>query len=91
LVCRRLGWAISQASFLGAPQAGARSMTKPGIDADGVAENEADHFTKCPACSQWLDMLDLAQVVQHIHDSEIEVLSLPLAFGMNTLLIGFGW
>lgn len=25
-------------------------MTKPGIDADGVAENEADHFMKCPAC-----------------------------------------
>jgi hypothetical protein len=47
-------------------------MTKPGIDADGVAEKEADNFMKCPACSQWFDMRDLAQVVEHIHDSEIE-------------------
>jgi hypothetical protein len=51
---------------------------KPGIDADGVAENEADHFMKCPACSQWFDMRDLAQVVEHIHDSEIEVLVGPV-------------
>jgi hypothetical protein len=56
-----------------APQAGERSMTKPGIDADGIAENEADHFMMCPVCSQWFDMCDLAQVVEHIHDSEIEV------------------
>ena len=60
------------------PQTGARSMTKPGIDADGVAETEADHFMKCPACSQWFDMLDLAQVIEHIHDSEIEVLQGPV-------------
>jgi hypothetical protein len=39
-------------------------MTKPGIDADGVAENEADHFMKCPAYSQWFDMRDLARVVE---------------------------
>jgi len=52
-------------------------MTKPGIDADGVAENAADHFMQCPACSKWLDMRDLAQVVEHIHDSEIEVLEGP--------------
>jgi hypothetical protein len=53
-------------------------MTEPGIDADGVAENEADHFMRCPACSQWFDMLDLAQVVEHIHDGEIEVLEVSL-------------
>jgi hypothetical protein len=53
-------------------------MTKPGIDADGVPENEADHFMKCPACSQWFDMRDLAQVVEHVHDSEIEVLEAPI-------------
>jgi hypothetical protein len=35
-------------------------MTRFGIDADGVAEKEADHFMKCPACSQWFDMGDLA-------------------------------
>jgi hypothetical protein len=33
---------------------------------------------KCPACSQWFDMLDLAQVVEHIHDGEIEVLEVSL-------------
>jgi hypothetical protein len=66
------------ADELGAPQAGARSMTKPGIDADGVAENEADHFMQCPVCSQWFDMPDLAEVVEHIHDSEIEVLEGPV-------------
>ncbi len=47
---------------------------EPGIDADGVAENEAGHFTKCPGCSQWFDTRDLARVVEHVHDSEIEVL-----------------
>jgi hypothetical protein len=32
---------------------------------------------KCPACSQWFDMRDLAQVAEHIHDSEIEILEGP--------------
>ena len=46
-----------------------------GADSDGVAQTEADHFQKCPLCSQWFDMRDLAQVADHIHDgSEIEVL-----------------
>lgn len=43
----------------------------------GVTENEADHFMKCPACSLWYDMRDLAQVVEHIHDDEIELLEGP--------------
>jgi hypothetical protein len=47
-------------------------MTKPGRDADGVAQTESDHFMKCPGCGQWFDMRDLAQVVQLIHDNEIE-------------------
>jgi hypothetical protein len=47
------------------------------MDADGVSENEADHFMKCPACSQWFDMRDLAQVVEHVHDAEIEFLEGP--------------
>jgi hypothetical protein len=51
-------------------------MTRLGI-ADGVADNEADHFMKCPACSQWFDMRDLAQIVEHIHGDEIEVLKEP--------------
>ena len=33
-----------------------------GTDGDGVAQSEADHFQKCPVCSQWFDMRDLAQV-----------------------------
>jgi hypothetical protein len=33
---------------------------------------------RCPACSQWFDMRDLAQVIEHIHDSEIEVLQGPV-------------
>ena len=52
-------------------------MTKPGFDADGVAETEADHFMMCPACDQWFDMLDLCQIIEHVHDGEIEVLDGP--------------
>jgi hypothetical protein len=66
-----------QNHLLGPPQAGARSMSKPEIDADGVAGNEADHFMKCPACSQWFDKRDVAPVVEHTHDDEIEVLEGP--------------
>jgi hypothetical protein len=40
-------------------------MTKAGgyrgIDSDGVAETEADHFGNCPICGALLDMRDLAQ------------------------------
>ena len=52
-------------------------MTKPDIDADRVAETESDHFMKCPACDQWFDMLDLGQIIEHVHDAEIEVLDGP--------------
>ncbi len=31
----------------------------PGIDADGTAETEADHFTKCPVAANSFDMCDL--------------------------------
>ena len=49
-----------------------------GTDGDGVAQIEADHFEKCPVCSRWFDMRDLAQVAEHIHDpSEIEILEGP--------------
>jgi hypothetical protein len=50
------------------------SMTKPGSDLDGISQSEADHIVKCPACDQWFDILDLSQVIQHVHDAEIEVL-----------------
>lgn len=29
------------------------------------AENERDHFTKCPGCGQWVDMRDLGDVFEH--------------------------
>lgn len=48
-------------------------MTKPGIDADGVAQTEADHFMRCPECGQWFDMRDLVQMLAHVHDAEIEI------------------
>jgi hypothetical protein len=52
-------------------------MTKPGIDADRVTETEADVLMKCPVCDQWFDMLDLGQIIEHVHDGEIEVLDGP--------------
>jgi hypothetical protein len=43
-----------------------------GVDADGVAETEADHFGNCPVCGAYLDMRDLGQVLAHVHNAEIE-------------------
>ena len=48
-------------------------MIKPSIDADGIAETEADHFMKCPACGEWFDMRDLGQTLLHVHDPKIEI------------------
>jgi hypothetical protein len=31
-----------------------------------------------PVCSQRFDMRDLAEVVEHVHDNEIEVLEGPI-------------
>jgi hypothetical protein len=58
-------------------------MTKPDIDADGVAETLSGHFMKCPVCSQRFDMRDLAEVVEHVHDNEIEVLEGPMPVVRN--------
>jgi hypothetical protein len=44
-----------------------------GVDADGVAKTEADHFGNCLVCGAYLDMRDLGQVLAHIHDAEIEI------------------
>jgi hypothetical protein len=43
------------------------------IDADGVAETEADHYRKRLGCGEWFDMRDLGQVLAHVHDGEIEI------------------
>jgi hypothetical protein len=48
-------------------------MTKPGIDIDGVAETEADHFGNCPVCGALIDMRDLGQLLARVHDAEIEI------------------
>jgi hypothetical protein len=54
-----------------------------GIDADGIAETEADHFMKCPGCGQWFDMRDLAQVFEHVHDGSAG--AEPAARGLGQL------
>jgi len=46
---------------------------KPGSDADGVAKTEADHFGRCPVCGARVDMRGLWQVMEHVHDAEIEI------------------
>lgn len=51
-------------------------MRKPGYDADGVAKTEADHHMRCPGCGKWFDMRDLGQVMDHIHDAEIEIVEI---------------
>jgi hypothetical protein len=28
---------------------------------------------KCPGCREWFDMRDLDQILQHVHDAEIEI------------------
>ena len=46
---------------------------KSGIDADGIATTEADHFGNCPVCGALVDMRDLGQVLAHIHGAVIEI------------------
>jgi hypothetical protein len=62
---------------MGPPQTGARPMIARGVDADGIAETEADHFMKCPGCGEWFDMRDLGQVLKHGHDREIGIFEYP--------------
>jgi hypothetical protein len=44
-----------------------------GIDPHGTPRTEADHFMKCPGRGEWFDMRDLAQMLAHVHDAEIEI------------------
>jgi hypothetical protein len=48
-----------------------------GVDADGLAETEADHFMKCPGCGEWFDMRDRGQILVHVHDTEIKIIEGP--------------
>ena len=47
---------------------------KPGYDADGIPQTEADHHMQCPDCGKWFDMRDLGQVLDHVHDGEVELI-----------------
>jgi hypothetical protein len=66
---------VAEGQALGTPEAGARPMAEArnyrGLDPDGLAATEADHF----AIVRWalLDMRDLAQMLAHVHDVEIEI------------------
>jgi hypothetical protein len=44
-----------------------------GIDADGIAQTQADHFGNCPVCGAYIDMRDLPQTLAHVHDAEVEI------------------
>jgi hypothetical protein len=44
-----------------------------GVDADGVAKTELDHFGNCPICGALVDMRDLGQVLTHVHDAEFKI------------------
>jgi hypothetical protein len=44
-----------------------------GRDADGMAGSELDHFGNCPYCDALVDMRDLAQVIEHVHDRWDEI------------------
>jgi hypothetical protein len=37
---------------------------RPGVDVDGIAQTETDHFGNCPVCGALIDMCDLA----HVHE-----------------------
>jgi len=58
-------------------------MTTPrytGVDADGVVRTEADHadhFGNCPVCGAFVDMRDLAQILDHVHGVKIEISEAP--------------
>jgi hypothetical protein len=55
------------------PKAQVSNMS--GYDPDGIAQTEADYFEKCPVCSDWFDVRDVAQMALHIHDlTDVEII-----------------
>jgi len=50
-----------------------RIRSAAGIDADGVAQTDADHWSTCSKCGERFDMRDLAQVFAHLHGAEVEI------------------
>ena len=43
-----------------------------GRDAD--AQSEIDHYGNCPHCGALVDMRDLKQVIEHVHDRWDEII-----------------
>jgi hypothetical protein len=43
-----------------------------GRDAGNIAQSEADNFIECPACGELVDMRDLGEVFEHIHDALVQ-------------------
>jgi hypothetical protein len=50
-----------------------RIRSAAGIDADGVAQTDADHWSTCSKCGERFDMRDLTQVFAHLHGAEVEI------------------
>ena len=44
-----------------------------GRDADGEARSELAHFGNCPHCGALVDMRDLKQVIEHVHERWDEI------------------
>ncbi|TWI73615.1 hypothetical protein IQ16_01753 [Bradyrhizobium huanghuaihaiense] len=38
----------------------------------GHAQDEPEHFIRCTICGEPLDMRDLAQVLDHLHEQNVE-------------------
>lgn len=52
----------------------ARVPRYTGRDADGEARSEMEHFGNCPQCGALVDMRDLKQVIEHVHDRWDEII-----------------
>ena len=46
---------------------------KPGRPDDWEPAGELEHYLRCPECGELFDMRDLRQVLEHLHDGEIEI------------------
>jgi hypothetical protein len=44
-----------------------------GVDADGIAQTEADHFMKCPGCPKGSTCATSTKVLAHVHEAEIQI------------------
>jgi hypothetical protein len=56
-------------------------MTKPGRDADGIAKTDGGRSSHEMPRLRAVDMRDLGQVLEHVHDAEVEVSEGPPSGG----------